>query len=174
MPMTANERKRRQLEREERRLKALPDSSYVFLRTPFHEHLGRDPNWSSVELMFDLMGIEPPAFEDDLGPEHFAAPGSLDPDQDPLEAFENAEGSIGRAEMMVVHLIDAAVELASIINRYKLSELQARRQEFESSDLSDPVERRTALEAVTQLSKIEDELQKNVRRTFPQWRVKGI
>lgn len=144
------------------------------MKKPFHQHLQDDPNWSSFALQLELMGLEPPEFSDDRGPEHFANEGALSPDEDPKDAFPGAEGSIGRAEVMVDMLLDAALELAQIVNRYKLDELQRRRREIEAEDLAEPEERKRALESVTAIARIEEELGKNVRRSFPVWKVKGF
>lgn len=174
MALTAKERKQKQLEREHEQLRALPDSTYDFIDTPFHQAIEDGMSLSDVELMFDLMGLEPPVFEDDRGPEAFAADGCFRTDEDRDDAFRGYAGSIGRAEVMVSHLLDAAIELASVINRYKKQALKARRAEIEAADLSDPDTRREALDAITRIARIEEALDKNVRRTLPQWQAKGL
>lgn len=68
---------------------------------------------------------------------------------------------------MVDCLMDAAVELAGIIQTYKRNAIAARRIEIEAADLSDPDTKREALETITRLSRIEDVLNSNVRRTVP-------
>ena len=75
---------------------------------------------------------------------------------------------------MIDLLLEAASELANIVNRYKRDELAARRKEIEESDLSDPEERRTAIDNITQITRIEAELSKNVRQTLPIWKIKGL
>lgn len=172
MALSAKERKQAQLERERQALTRKMDATYPHLKTPFFKHLEKDGNWSSVELCFDLLGIDPPVFDDDRGPEDFASDACFSTDEDRVEAFQSSENSIGRAEVMVDMLLDAAMELSHIINRYKQDELRKRRDELEKSDLSEPNRRGEALEAAAQIAKLQDELQKNVRRTFPVWRVK--
>lgn len=174
MALTAKERKQKQLEREQEQLRVQPDSTYEFLDTPFHQFVEESPNWSSIDLLFDLMGLEPPTFEDDRGPDAFAADDCFSTDEDRNDTFRGYAGSIGRAELMVDFLQDAAIELASEINRYKKRALKARRAEIEAADLSDPEKRREALDAITRISRIEEVLDKNVRRTLTQWKVKGI
>ena len=174
MAMSAKERKQNQLERERTQLKELDDSTLPFLRQPFFERVEEDPNWSGVTLALELCGFEPPSFEDDRGPQHFANEVALPPDEDPSETFPGFKGSIGRAEAMIDLLLEAASELANLVNRYKRDELAARRKEIEESDLSDPEERRTAIDNITQITRIEAELSKNVRQTLPIWKIKGL
>jgi len=174
MALTAKERKQNQLAREQEDMRRQPDSTYEFLDTPFHRFIEERMSLSDVELMFDLMGLEPPTFADDRGPEAFASDGCFRTDEDRDDAFQGYAGSIGRAEVMVGHLMDAAVELADVINRYKKQALKKRRAEIEAADLSDPNKRREALETATRIARIEEALNKNVRRTLPQWMVKGI
>ena len=172
MGLSAKERKQAQLERERKALARKMDATYPYLKTPFFERLERDGNWSSVEMCFDLLGIDPPVFDDDRGPEDFASDTCFSTDEDRVEAFQCSKNSIGRAEVMVDMLLDAVVELSQIINSYKRDELRKRRDELEKSDLSEPGRRGEALEAAAEIAKLQEELQKNVRRTFPSWRVK--
>ena len=174
MALSAKERKQAQIERERALLAKKPDATYPYLRVPFFERLDADANWSSVEMCFDLLGIDPPIFEDDRGPEDFANDACFSTDEDKVEAFQSSKGSVGRAEVMVDMLIDAATELSHIINRYKQDELRQRREELEKSDLSEPDRRGEALEAAAEIAKLQDALQKNMRRTFPVWRVKHL
>src|SRR5689334_23203025 len=120
MAMTPLERKRKQLEREEQERKSMPDASYPFLKTPFFKYLDSDANWSNVEMNFDLMGLPTPVFADDSGPK------SQSGEFDEPEVFAGYAGSVGRAEIMIEQLLDAATELATIVNRYKLLEIAAR------------------------------------------------
>ncbi|HAC48282.1 hypothetical protein A3753_14790 [Sulfitobacter sp. HI0082] len=174
MALTAKERKQKQLAREQEELRKLPDSTYDFLETPFYVAAEDNPNWSNVSLSFELMGLEPPEFEDDRGPADFAHEHCFATDEDRADAFEGYCGSIGRAEAMVDFLLDASIELASVINTYKKQALRDHRQQIENADLSDPDTRHKALETIARLTRIEDALDKNVRRTLPQWKVKGL
>jgi hypothetical protein len=174
MAMTPLERKQKQLDRERDALRVMSDSSYSYLSKPFFERLEQDPNWSSVQLCFELMGIEAPEFHDDRGPAAVALEHCFSSDEGRDEAFSGYEGSVGRAEAMVGLLLDAAMELASIIQAHKLIELDARLREIEALDLSDPDERKGAFEAAVHIGKVKDALNGNVRRTIPQWQVKGV
>ena len=73
MAMSARERKQKQLEREREVLGRLDDATYPFLKKPFFMHVDDDPNWTDIALSLELLGIEPPVFEDDRGPEHYAS-----------------------------------------------------------------------------------------------------
>ena len=172
MALSAKERKQRQLERERQELVKIQDATYPYLATPFYEHLEQNGNWSSVELCFDLLGINPPSFNDDRGPEAYANDICFSSDEEKAETFQSSEKSIGRAEVMVDMLIGAAMEMASIINNFKADELQKQRLELENHDLSTPESRKDALEKAAEIAKLQDELRKNVRYTFPRWRVK--
>ncbi len=172
MALSAKERKQKQLEKERQELARKTDATYPFINTPFFQHLERDGNWSSVELCFELLGMDPPVFEDDRGPADFAAEECFSTDEERIEAFQCSEKSIGRAEVMVDMMLDAATELSSIINQFKQDELQNRREELEKSDLSEPNRRSEALEAAADIARLQEALRKNVRRTFPAWRIK--
>lgn len=173
MALSAAERKRRQLEREDLARRRRPDSTYEFISTPFYKHLEDNATWDAVNLSFELMGVEPPEFIDDRGPTEAASPDALPaPGGDGENGFEGFEGSLGRAEAMVGSLITAAVELSGIINRFKRDELNKYLDELETRDLSDQAARAQALKDAVRIAAIQDELSKNVRWTFPQWKVK--
>lgn len=129
---------------------------------------------TSIFTCFELLGIEPPEFLDDRGPDQVACESCFATDEDCAEAFTGTANSIGRAEVMVGALLDAATELASIINGFKRGELVKRLQEIEADSLADPAERKAAITAAMHFSKLQEELGKNVRRTLPQWQVKGV
>jgi hypothetical protein len=174
MALSAKERKQKQLAREQEELRVMPDSTYEFLQMPFHAYLEDDANWSNVTLSFDLMGIEAPSFEDDRGPAEFPVEGCFGTDEERDDAFEGLSGSIGRAEVMVDLLMEAAIEMAKVIQTYKRKAIAEQRRKIEVANLSDPEIRRQAMETIARLARIEDALDKNVRRTIPQWKVKGI
>lgn len=143
-------------------------------KMPFFEYLG-DFCWSSSDfnIALDLAGIETPQFEDDLGPEHHTRDLGVPPKGEFGYPFGDAERSLGRAEVMVGCLIDAAADLAVQINSYKRQEIKARIAEIEASDLSDTETKKAALQESARLNKMLDQLEKQVRWTFPQWKVTG-
>ena len=157
----------RQKEEEVKASLALTD---VF-RTPFFEFLGDFCyGGSDYNIALDLTGIAPPQFDDDRGPEHYTLDSGLDPNDN---FFNGAVGSLGRAEVMVGCLTTAAKDMAAKINDYKRAEIKARFAEIEASDLSDPETKKAALKNVTRLNKMLDQLDKQIRLTFPQWKVAG-
>lgn len=166
MAMSAAERKRVSRQRQREAQRRAGDQAEAFLKTPFFEIAHDDPNWDDIDLTFDLMGIEPPTFRDDAGPKSFNG----DIDDDAYESFP--ANSLGRAEVMVGSLLDAAQALAKVINNYKTAEIDARIAEIEASDLSDPEQRKQALEDIVQLRKIRERLTKEVRRSMPVWSIK--
>ena len=170
MALTNAEKVRRYKERkrEEEELKSKPNLND--LRKPFFECAESNPNWTSFELPLELAGIEAPRFLDDRGPEAYAYEDAIAGVEQPFVGYT---ASIGRAEVMVGSLLDAASELAGIINSYKKEELSARIAEIEAADLTDPANRKAALADMVRLTKMLDQLDKQVRWTFPQWKVTG-
>jgi hypothetical protein len=143
------------------------DGSHAFLKRPFFEHLSIDPNWSSVEAALDVAGIEWPTFKDDSGPKSIT--GTFEEDG----TYERFPGSVGRAEIMVSAFLDAATELAGIVNRYKRKEISDRIHEIETSDLSNPDVRKHALADIIRLKQMLEQLDRQVRWGLPQWKVTG-
>lgn len=173
MALSATERKQRQLARDYNTLRQMPDSTLPYLSQPFHVWAENDPNDSEFIIPWELIGLESPTFDDDRGPAVFSThPFGDQAEHD--EYFAGFKGSVGRAELMAGLLIEAGHALASSINSFKCQELQSRFAALEAEDLSDPVRRKAALAEGAQISRLQDELKKNVRYTIPQWVVKGI
>lgn len=173
MALSANERKQRQLARDEAARRRMPDSTYPFLSQPFHEWLDADDNWDEVKSNLDLIGIQSPEIDDDTGPSEHSLREISDREEH-ADTFTAFEGSIGRAELMAEALIGAGESLARMINRFKREELKKRLIALEAEDLADPDRRRAALAEVAQITRLQEELQKNIRHTLPQWMVKGV
>lgn len=140
---------------------------------PFHEWFqGQAGGFSDFALCFDMAGIEAPDIDDDSDPKSLS--GEIersfedDPDRSP---YARGGGSLARAEIMVGSLIDAASELARIINAYKRNQIANRLQEIETADLSDQVAKKSALTEVVRLQKMIEHLDKQVRWSFPQWKL---
>lgn len=169
MALSPAEKQRRYRERKKEALKAAPDQTQSFLTTPFNEFIGNDPVgsdlWNEVRTSLEWAGINPdgiPSFDADDDPEHSEELGD-----------GPVRGSIGRAERMVGSFLDAASHLADAINAYKRRELDRAIVEIEASDLSDPATRKHALKEIVRLNKLRDRLAKQVRWSFPEWKVKG-
>lgn len=171
MALSATERKRRQLERDREALRKLPESTYPFLSEPYHKWVKDTDDTSDFDVPWELMGFEPPTFDDDQG----AASYSVHPfgnKEDMDEIFDGYDGSVGRAEFMVLQLICAAQALSISVNSYKRKQLEKRLAALETEDLTDPDRRKAAFAESALIARLQDELQKNVRYTFPQWIVK--
>ncbi|SFI64586.1 hypothetical protein SAMN04515648_0950 [Phyllobacterium sp. CL33Tsu] len=154
-------------ERQKAKRKAATDSGSDDFRRSFSEWLSsNDANWSEFEIPLDIAGIQPPSFSDDCDP--VSATGAIDP-----ETYDHTKASIGRAEVMVESLLEAARALADHVNAYKRAELSARIEELGSADLSNPATKKTALADIVRLTKARDRLDKQVRYTLPEWKVKG-
>ncbi|WP_028717161.1 hypothetical protein [Paracoccus sp. J39] len=164
--------RQRQKEKRQQELTQATAPQDVF-REPFFQVFPPDEQVSSQYCQsLELAGITAPLFEDDRGPEAY----TLD-DLDELEAKfvfgEDSGTSLGRAEVMIGCLIKAAEGLADEVNTYKRTEIKARLAEIEASDLSDPAKKKAALKEATRLNKMLDQLDKQVRWTFPAWKVTG-
>lgn len=143
------------------------DDGAQFYRTPFSEFAQADANLSEIDQYLALAGVELAAFDDERGPESFvidrAAFG-----EEPL--FGDAEGALGRAEVTIGCLIDAATTLADAVNRYKRNEVEARLAELEQDA---EVDRAKAMNEAVRLNKILDQLSKTIRMPIPQWKAMG-
>lgn len=176
MAKTALERKREQVARDRARLLDMPDSTYDYLREPFYQWLERTNGggeWDTAMWHFDASAIPQPEFTDDSGPH------SIDGDIEELKTadydpYAGYERSIGKMEHLIDNMLASALLLAQIVNDYKVGELRARIAEIEQSDLSDPETKRKALADIVRLQKMLDQLSKQVRRTLPEWKVKGV
>ena len=172
MALTANERKRAQIAREQEALRQLPDGTYTYLSIPFHQYLDQDGNWSDVQQCFEMMGINPPQFQDDRGPADFAFDDIFGSDQSKIDAFNGSENSIGRAEVMVGQLLDGDARVSYGSWDFKKAELNRVLVGIQQRDLTDPDLRKATMDEVVHIARLQEELEKNVRRTFPQWEIK--
>lgn len=164
MAMTAAERKRLQREREKAKALELSHEADAYLKQPFDEWMGE--NWHNrVTHDLDLVGLDP----------HIQFPGEGNTDPFWREEWNEGpnRGAIGCAERAVGVLLDAAVELAALINTYKTEQFNARIAELEAANLSDPDAKKQALADIVRLTNYRDQLSKQVRWSLPQWKVKG-
>lgn len=174
MAMTNAERQRRHYERRKQAQKLPGDAATDQVRRPFFQAYQDSGNAVNVDIALDTAGIEPPSFADDSDPK--SATGEIEsgfadrPEESP---YASGGGSLARAEIMVGCLIEAAAELASIVNAYKQQEIGDRIAEIEAADLSDAKERKRALAEIVKLKKMQDQLSGQVRWTFSQWKVPG-
>ena len=164
----------RQKARRQEELKQPTPPSGLF-KIPFFEFFPVDDQVGSQYCQsLELAGVSPPLFEDDSGPEVT----TLDDLRDGAEEtgvsnpFGSSKGnSLGRAEVLVGCLLDAAADLAFQVNAYKKSEIRARIAELEAADLSDPEVKRDALARIVDLTRMLDDLDKQVRWPLDVWKV---
>lgn len=142
-----------------------------FVSLPFCDWPGlaaHEPNWA---IPLDNAGLDSVRFDDDSGPaskcglleQAAAETGTLLP-----------VGSLGRAELTIGSLIDAATALATAINEYKREQLAARRNEIDrATDYADPQAREETMRRIFEIAHMEAQLGRQVRWTFPQWKVTG-
>lgn len=169
-------RERQKTKKHEELKKPTVDSTTF--RRPFFEFFPIDEQvGSQYAQALELAGIQPPVFDDDSGPEA----STLDDLRDDVEEggvcnpFGRSKGtSLGRAEVLVGCLLDAASDLSAWINDYKKSEIMSRLHELEASELSDVAERRAAFAQIKELNRMLDELGKTTRWPLPQWRVEPM
>lgn len=175
MVLSPAEKQRSYRERQkELRDKANEDARAVF-KMPFFKWLqNNEVIMDDFSSNLDFAGIDPPEFNDDRGPASFNG------SHEQSEACGGEEGrvlgkgnSLARAEVMVEALAAAAAGLASDINAYKVEQLKNRLTEIEASDLSNAETKKAALKEVTRLNKMLDQLNKQVRWPFHQWKVTG-
>lgn len=160
----------RQKAKKEAELKQPTARSEVF-KTPFFEFFPVDEQTGSQYVQsLELGGIAPLLFEDDTGPE-VSTLDELDEDDEFANPFGESRGSsLGKAEVVVACLLDAASDLAAWINDYKKAEIKARISEIENADLPDADSRREAFAKVAELTNMLAELDKTVRWQLPIWK----
>lgn len=96
----------------------------------------------------------------------------LDPEELDEDDKAAAFNSLGKAELVLSVLEDVVETLARDIADYKRSEVEARVNEIQKSDLTGP-NAKAALDELERLKKMRHNLNKRVRRTLPQTRAAG-
>jgi hypothetical protein len=171
MALTDAERKRRSRANKKIAVLTHDEASSLLgiVQTPFFASPEMEANWSDIASELDAIGMDVRGFYDDSPNRSYDG-----------EAFEvddliekPAQNSLGRAEVIVGGLISAGQQLAAVINAYKRREIDARIAEVEQSDLSDPDVKKQAFADMARLKKMRDQLDKQVRWTFQQWKVTG-
>jgi hypothetical protein len=163
MALTPSEKQKRYRERLKEKERAAPEITREFLKQSFNEYLDENlSEWTEVTTYLEWAGVKhPPEFESDEDPEWINE-----------ETDGPYRGAIGRAERMVGCFLDAATQLAEIINDYKRQEIERALAELERADLSDPAVKKEVVANLVRLNKIQDRLKKRVRWTLPEWKVK--
>ena len=172
MAKTALERKRESLERKRQAAERLPDATAAFRTISFSEYYSEH----DIEVMFnfDVAGLPPLEFEnDDEDPRSYS--GEIEAGDDPEHGtYDGYHGAIGRAEITVISLMQAAEALARLINNYKRDLIKAEQERLNGlADEADADRRREILAQMVKLDRLRERLDKNVRWTVPEWKLKG-
>lgn len=166
-------RERQKAKKQAELLQPTPPST--IFRKPFFEFFTVDDQVSSQYMQsLELAGIQPLSFDDDSGPETSTLDDLSDASFETgfSNPFGESEGSsLGKAEVLIGCLLDAAYDLAVWVNEYKQVEIKARIKEMEESELSDTAAKQEAFVKVSELSKMFEELQSEVRWPIPRWKV---
>lgn len=165
-------RERQKMKKEEELKQPTPRGN--LFRTPFFEFFTVDDQaGSQYAQSLELAGVRPLVFEDDSGPEV----STLDDLSDDFEesGFSNPFGdskgsSLGKAEVLISCLLDAASDLAAEVNAYKKAEINKRIAEIEGSDLTDSETKRAAFAEMGELKTMLEALDKQIRWPIPVWK----
>lgn len=168
MAMTAAERKRQERARKRQAGDSALEATRPYCQTPFFEFFGDHPDALNFDMALDTAGIEPPALDDDRGPA--SRTGQIEAGSP--DAYSGFEGSIGRAEVIIGALLDAADELAAIVNAYKRQEIDRAVAELEESTISDVEQRRRVVSELIVLRGLQRALAGTYQRRLPRWKVK--
>jgi hypothetical protein len=139
-------------------------------KTPFFEFLEHNGNTSDFEQTFDMMGLDAPEFSDDSGPK--STSGSFENIPELRDRIYPPTGrSLDRAELMVGCLLDAATTLAGIVNSFKRQQIDIRITELTEADFPNSEQKHNAVAQIVALTKMRDQLDKDLRWPVRQWRV---
>lgn len=163
MALSPAEKQRRYRERQKSRETSASRVVDAY-RAPFFERF--DDFWLDFDLPLALAGISAPQFNDDSGPEAHVLNDATAGVEDP---FNGATKSLGRAEVMIGCLLEAARALARAVNEHKLSEIERRLEEIEAADFANTAEKKAALADAARLTKMREDLRRQVRFTLPAW-----
>lgn len=173
MALSAAERKRLQIERERQRARQQTDLIQDLPRPSLGDWLESSDLAGEVQhlaLCYDGMNRAAPDLSVDTDPVslsgHFVYPTTEEGDP-------SYRGALGRAELEVELLLEAARTLATLLNRYKRAVIDERIAAIEAEDLQDPATRRERLAEIVILNKALERLEKSVRTDVPQWQLRG-
>lgn len=122
---------------------------------------------SEYRLALEMAGFTDQPFSDGAMP--YEIPDYTPDPNDPAE--KGYYTGIGRAELTVMWLTEAAKALAASLNKFKVEEIESRIKEINISEFTDPAAIKQALNEITHLTKMRDQLSKTVRVNLPQWKV---
>lgn len=161
--------RQRQKEKRAKEFKQAEDLHW-YVKGDFENFLcTEDRNGGDYPIALEMLGFEYQPFTDGSMP--YEIPDyQLDPENPAEKGFFTG---IGRAEVSVVWLIEAAKALSASLNAFKLKEIDSRIKEIEAAELTDTAAKKQALKDIVRLNKMRDQLTKQVRITLPQWKVTG-
>lgn len=173
MAKSSAQRMREKKERDRQAQLVAAESTLPYQKKLFSDLWEEQAGFSDFEIPLELAGIQPPSFEDESNPEdRLTEDNMLGVEAHNVEDFfGNRKGSIGRAELTVSCLLDAAIELAQVVNGFKRREIHARLAELERSQGTD---KSKIINEAVHLNKILESLDKSVRITLPKWEVKDV
>ncbi|TJW02183.1 MAG: hypothetical protein E5W97_21585 [Mesorhizobium sp.] len=170
MAKSALERKRESLKRKRDAIEAMPEATRGLQAEPFFKFLDEHRSGLNLWMALDVGGLPLPDFSDDRDAKSTTGEiekgGYLD--------YGKYRGSIGRAELMVSAWIDAAQELAGVINHYKRQAVQTALEDLAKGDSKERPEQKFVLQEGARLHKILEHLDRTVRVSLPVYEVKGI
>jgi hypothetical protein len=172
MARSAAERKREQVQRERERAKSTDDLVYGLPRTAFGTWLEDHDDGRLVHLAicYDGMNRLPPRFDVESDPVSITGGFEFPTKEDGELSYR---GSLGRAELEVELLVDAAKTLAAMINAYKRDMIESRIRQIEMNELDDREARADRLKEIVLLNQAIEKLGKSVRAELPQWQLRG-
>lgn len=173
MALSAAERKRLQIERERQRARQQTDLVQDLPRPSLGDWLQTSDLAGAVQhlaLCYDGMNRVAPDFSVDTDPVSFTGQFVYPTTE---EGDPSYRGALGRAELEVELLLEAARTLATLLNRYKRAVIDQRIAAIEAEDLQDPATRRERLAEIVTLNKALERLDKSVRTDVPQWQLRG-
>lgn len=171
MTKSAAERKRQQVQRERERARSSDDLIYGLPRTTFgawlEEH-GGDP-LKHLAICYDGMNRLPPSFGEESDPVSITGDFEFPTKEDGELSYR---GALGRAELEVDLLIEAAKTLATMINAYKRDVIESRIRQIEMNELDDRDARAERLKEIVLLNQALEKLGKSIRAELPQWQLR--
>lgn len=172
MAKSAAERKREQLQRERDRAKAMDDLTYGLPRAAFGAWLeeNEDDRLTHLSICYDGMNRVPPSFDGETDPVSLTGNFEFPTKEDGELSFR---GALGRAELEVDLLVEAAKTLAAMINVYKRVAIESRIRQIEMNELDDRETRAERLMEIMLLNRALERLGKSVRAELPQWQLRG-
>lgn len=181
MAKSPAQRTREFRDRQRQALQGVVDATQRIQRDPFFKFYNDHGDKISVDIAMNTAGLPDLVFKDDNGPK--SHDGEIE--RHYPDAYEGRERSIGRAEVVIGCLLDAAAELARIVNAYKREAIQ--REEDRLGELTGeatPEERKKILAELVKLNRLMDRLaevdeagkvvrERTIRRDISVYELKG-